>query len=258
MANIRWMYRNKLENMTVTDVGADASSGYSTDYVADFDLSTAWRGTSAASGSGTVALAFAAGSAIFADTLVVVGNFADFLSYGTVTLHYGHVYPIYEGTLSIPINSAGTIVNFFGNVGSYTYWRLRMGRPFSDGTYWEVKEAFLGKYLELDDNPVYPYGMARQENISVTETKKGVRHSYHNFTRKAYSLNYEGITDTDKESIESMLDTCGGGYKSLWYCEDPTNHPEETMFVRFAAETYTFQEVISGVWNVTLPIEEEL
>lgn len=251
MANIEWMYDNKLESADrIQPVNPVLSGG--TANLFDFDLNTKYMG-SCEGGTHDLVIYFN-GTGIRCNALVFTNENS---MTGTVFLWWGTNLSGEWQRVRVRILPNGT--TFFTWAGTVVYvkqfyfrWALN---PFNDVT---VNELFLGKYLQLSDNPVYPYGMARQENISVTETKKGVRHSYHNFTRKAYSLNYEGITDTDKESIESMLDTCGGGYKPLWYCEDPTNHPEETMFVRFAAETYTFQEVISGVWNVTLPIEEEL
>jgi len=208
---------------------------------------------------GTVAkIQIDVGSSVYCDTLIVVHSMT---GTGHIRFYYGTTYAnwSFTGTLESGHeidNDYGTTV-LFKNVGTAQYWGIEVdGRQYI-GTGIKIYEIFLGKRLELTYNPIYPAHEATHRAVTVGETPKGIRHTYHNFDRKSWVLDYQGLDDTDKGDIETMTDYCGGSYKPLWYCQDPTT-PAETHFVRFAANQFTFGEMVSGVWHVMLPLEQEL
>jgi len=209
--------------------------------------------------NGTVAkILINMGSSVYCDTLIVVHSMS---GTGNVRWYYGTTYDNWEftGTMDAAITvdtDYGTTVAFKTAAGAQ-YWGIEVdGRQYI-GTQIKIYEIFLGKHLELNMNPIYPVGEGKYSSVTTGQTPKGIRHSYHNFDRKSWNLNYEGITDTDKESIEGMLDYCHGAYKPLWFTLDPST-PTETYFVRLATDRFDFIEIISGAHTVNLSIEQEL
>jgi len=180
---------------------------------------------------------------------------------GHVRWYYGTTYDnwSFEGTLDAGHavdNDYGTTA-LFNSMGTARYWGIEVNGVQYRGTGIKIYEIFLGKRLELTSNPVYPVHQGDTKSVTLAETPKGVRHVYHNFDRKSWLLNYYAITDADKDSIDDMVDYCGGSYKPLWYTQNP-NEPVETNFVRFSTDRFTYEEIISGAWNVLMPFEQEL
>ena len=180
---------------------------------------------------------------------------------GNVRWYYGTTYYNWEFTGTM--DAAITVDNDYGTTAAFKtaaaaqYWGIEIdGRQYI-GTQIRIYEIFLGKHLELNMNPLYPVGESKRASITVAETPKGIRHAYHNFDRKTWNLNYEGITDTDKQSIEDMLDYCHGPYKPVWFTLNPSV-PAETYFVRFAPDRFDFTEIVSGVHSTNLSLEQEL
>lgn len=198
------------------------------------------------------------GSSVYCNTLIVVHSMT---GTGHVRWYHGTTYDdwSFEGTLDAGHavdDDYGTTV-LFDYTGTARYWGIEVSGPQYLGTSIKIYEIFLGKNLELDSNPVYPYQAGDIKAVTLAETQKGVRHVYHNFDRKAWLLSYEAITDSDKDSIEEMVDYCGGSYKPLWFTLNPSE-PVETHFIRFSTDKFTYNEIISGAWNVLIPFEQEL
>jgi len=252
MANIYWNYKNFMElASSMKDKLAEAGG---TADIYDFNLETNYNPAS----NGTRAqILIDLGSSCYIDTAVVVHSLA---GTGHIRYYYGTVYDwSFTGTMDAGHevdNDYGTTA-LFDTAASAQYWGIEIdGRQYI-GTGIKIYEIFLGKRLELTYNPVYPAREATHRSVTVGETPKGVRHTYHNFDRKSWLLNYEGLNSTDKNSIETMVDYCSGSYKPLWYTQDPSI-PAETYFARLGADRFTYSEIISGIWHISIPLEQEL
>lgn len=250
MANIYWMYDNKLEKADrLRPIHAVLSGGTANIY--DFNLETQYKGT-AIRGTHQIYVYFD-GTGIHCDSAILI---SDTLVIGSFLIGWGTNLSGGWSWAWKAISPTGT--TFLTWAGTLTYvtnfiieGRLNSKKEFV------INETFLGKRLELDSNPSYPFDAGEHRSVTIGETPKGVRHVYHNFDRKSWSLNYEGITDADKQSVEEMVDYCHGSYKPLWFTLNPST-PAETHFVRFATDRFTYQEIISGYWNTILPLEQEL
>jgi len=248
--NIYWMYENKMENVDrLRPAHAVLSGGTADTY--DFDLNTQYKGTCA---RGTHSLyVYFNGTGIHCDTVVLVSNPS---MVGTFAVWWGtRLLGGWSGANCAIHPSGTTLLTWIGTVVYVKCFAFRWHLDVrNDAT---ANELFLGKRLELSSNPLYPFHKEEINDVTVGETTKGVRHSYHNFDRRSWYFQYEGISDSDKESVESMVDYCEGSYKPLWFTLDP-NTPEETEFVRFSTDIFNFEEIVSGYWRVDLPLEQEL
>ena len=254
--NIYWMYENKLETASAMRWFSDNVWGAGnifggTANLYDFNLETKSVG-SAARGTCVLVIDFS-GTGIHCDSAIVV---SDTLLIGTLMTYWGTTLNGVWSTIETRLQPQGTnLVTWIGTVVYVKRFALRwMLDVRNDVT---VNEVFLGKRLELSSNPIYPLGKEEHKSVTKGETPKGIQHSYHNFDRKSWHLQYEGITDVDKESIEEMVNHCHGQYKPIWFTINP-NRPEETEFVRFSTDRFTYEEIISGYWRVNLSLEQEL
>jgi len=255
--NIYWMYENKLEQasqllwITGGVWGNGVISG-GTANLYDYNLETASVG-SAARGTHSLVIYFdgtgiRCNSAVFATKTPLIG---------TLMVYWGTTLGgQWGGPASARLHPRGTtLITWVGTVVYVKRFQLRWQLDVRNDI--TANEIFLGKRLELSSNPVYPLGKDEHKSVTKGETPKGIQHSYHNFDRKSWHLQYEGITDVDKESIEEMVNHCHGQYKPLWFTLNPDS-PEETEFVRFSTDRFTYEEIISGYWRVNLSLEQEL
>jgi len=254
------MYENKIENVnrmywTVGAAGDGCVSGYGTANLYDFNLTTKSMGSCNRGTHRLFVIFDDGGTGMHCNSLVLV-NDAQLI--GTVALYWGTTlagaWSGNTGDQRIQPNGT-TVITWSGTMTYQKIWMLQWQlSPRADTI---ANELFLGKYLELSSNPIYPLDTGEHRSVTIGETPKGVRHTYHNFDRKTWLLDYEGITDADKSSVEGMVDYCRGSYKPLWFTLNPSS-PAETHFVRFAADRFTYREIISGYWSVNLPLEQEL
>ena len=198
------------------------------------------------------------GSTVYCDTAVVVHSMR---GTGHIRVYSGTTYSnwSFEGTMEsghIVDSDYGTSAIFRSST-SGQYWGVVVDGPQFIGTGIKVYEVFLGKKLELSANPVYPLSTGVRKSVVAGETPEGLRHIYHNFSRKHWNLRYEGINEADKDSIQTMAKNRQGSNKPFWFTLNPAN-PEKTHFVRFATDRFAYEEIISGFWRVDVPVEQEL
>ena len=252
--NIYWCYRNLVEKATTitesSGTAGDGGTNFGTANIKDYDLNTSFR-SNTDKGTTTITLDF--GSAVYVDSFIAVHNLP---SEGTCLLRGGASKPPTDVTISAPIVAKGTSVKYTTASG-YRYWEVSLGGTTAGG-YHELFELFLGKRMELDENPTYPLRVTDVEDVVENLTERGQKYVYSNYSRRTWQLNYEAIPQASYDKLITMKSYVSGSYKPLWFCIDPGNNPEETYFVRLAQREFTFDELISNIWNVSFVVEQEL
>lgn len=255
--NVSFAYKNFIEDVSdILDLyGTTDNTNFGTAKIADFDLNTSFRSNGVAGLYGTTTIRFNFGSSVYVDSLIAVHNFTT----GTIYIQASGTADGNDATYGLPIDSgiAGTSVKFLTSPVSFKYWKLFMAGNTSDG-YHELKEAFIGKKLTLNENPSYPFEPNVIEDTIMNMAEKGQRFIYHNFSRKTWELNYEGITESSYLALSKMRRYCRGSYKPLWFCIDYDNDPLEIFFTRMIGNEFSYKELTVDVWDVSFRLEEEL
>lgn len=252
--NIHWMFKNKVENVnTITESSGTSNTNYGTNNINDFDINTSFRSNSA--GAGTTTLLFDFGSAVYIDSIIGKQNLP--VVGGTMIMRAGTVSNPADVSLAIPLTAKGTAA-LYTSPNGYRYWELSMAGTAAGG-YHELFELFLGKRLELNENPKDNLVITDIEDTNESVTDKGQIFKYHNFSRRLWKLNYPAIPQASFESLLNMRRFVKGSYKPLWFCFDPGSNPEITHFARLKGESFTYSELVSGVaWDISFSIEQEI
>lgn len=259
MSNILWMYKNMCEFPSViTETWGTTNSDFGTAKLADNNLQSYWSTQGISPGPGTVAnILFDMGSAIYADSLIVVHN----MNVGTLFFGAGGTTPIFgtsDAFYGLPIyGNTGTSVNYLANPVGFRYWRL-----FCNGTklteITKIKEVFIGKRDTFPINPEYPFRKEIESSTIVTESEKGQRKVYHKYTKQRWGFSYPGISEAVNGTMNKIRDFCGGSYRPLWMCLDKDDDKFATYFVRFVKNSFKTIEIIDNVHDVEFSVEEEL
>lgn len=252
MANINWMFKNKIETVTsITESTGTSNPNFGTANIKDFDLHSSFRSDT---NIGTTTLLLNFGSAVFIDTAIAIHNLPT--TGGTMILRGGTDVSPTSVSVTLPLIVKGTAV-IFGNSNGYQYWELSMAGTAAGG-YHELFELHLTKRKTLNENPTYPLSIRDDDDVSIGETEKGQKYSYFNSSRRSWGLNYEAVPQATYLELVNMKRTVSGGFKPLFFSLDPTGAPEETYFVRMDGQSFTYNELITQTWNVSFSIVQEI
>lgn len=80
--------------------------------------------------------------------------------------------------------------------------------------------TYNGVDYYLSKNPTYPLEIERDDNAVIESPKEaGYRHARARFTKnfKSWLLHYEGLSDSDKITLESLFDATRFAVIITWY-----------------------------------------
>ena len=260
MSNISWMYHNLCQNpASITETFGTSNSLFGTNRLADGDLQSYWLSTSVGT---VISILFDMGSAVWADTFIVVHNLPVVNNEplaGTFTLYLnaGNTNPPIASTyyLSNPA-SLGTSM-YYGSAVNYRYFRLlSYGTSFNEQI--KINEIFIGKRDTFNVNPEYPFKRETDSSTIVTISEKGQKKVYHKYTRTNWELSYPSIDEITYGTMLKIRKYCSGSYKPFFVCFDIDDNKFETFMVRFGKNGFKHKEESYGNHSINLRLEEEL
>jgi hypothetical protein len=128
---------------------------------------------------------------------------------------------------------------------NYQYYRLRLRKIAGD--YIQVGEIYLpGSSYEFERNFKWKYTYTREINRNSKQTTSGQVYRKTRFIRKGFDLEFEGITDTQKETFEDISE-------SDYICFLP-NAGGDLYYGIVDFSTYT--HVYTNYWNASINFME--
>lgn len=256
MSRISWMIKNLCERPYIlTETYGTSNSEFGTNKAIDNNLQTYFLSNGVNPGPGTVvSILFDMGSAVYADSLIVVHN----MSAGTLFIGAGASIPIYgtaDAFYGLPIyGNTGTSVNFLNNVVNYRYWKLFA----NDTSLIRINEVFIGRRDVFPVNPSYPFRKEIDASTIITESEKGQKQVYHKYTRRTWEFSYPSIDSATYGTFLKIRNHCGGNYRPFYFCEDIDANKFETVFCRFGRNSFQSTEISYNIYDLSFRIEEEL
>jgi hypothetical protein len=259
---ISFLYKNLIKSAVgITESESSPDPGWGTANIFDDSLNSAYRSDVHyfTSGAGTTTLEFNLGSAIFADSIVVVSNLT---KYGTMWLTAGTGPGNVAETFGVPLDSSGTSHKYFWNQyvtdppQAYQYWKLWFQGVTAIGVH-QINEVFLGRRNLVQEMPSYPFENGVEENITELVTEKGQKYIYSNYERETYTFNFEGVNSTTESSLWNMYKYVKKNTQPFFMNLDNTK-PMDTKFVRFSDKGFLSEEITKNVYDLTIELQKEI
>jgi hypothetical protein len=129
---------------------------------------------------------------------------------------------------------------------NYQYYRLRLSK--SAGDYIQVGEIYLvGCCCAFDRNFNWNYSYTREINRNSKQTTSGQVYRKTRFIRKGFDLEFNGMTDTQKETFEDISE-------SDYICFLPNGSSGDLYYGIVDFSTYT--HVYTNYWNASVNFME--
>ena len=156
-----------------------------------------------------------------ADTIKFQGNATD--SWGSPTL---------DETMT---HSSGVMSELFASA-THNYWRLNWTKNVA-ATAYNIGRLFVGDYHDTERGPDYAgLKSTRRDRSQAIESRGGTVYTLdrHANSPRRWSLDFPSITETQKDSFETILDTVGT-HKPFFFQIDPNGSGElsEIIYGRF-------------------------
>ncbi|MCP5053367.1 MAG: hypothetical protein GY940_39750 [bacterium] len=130
----------------------------------------------------------------------------------------------------------------------YTDYRLRMSNPGSGDSYIQVGEIYLfGSSYEFERNFKWNYTYTREINRNSKQTTSGQVYRKTRFIRKGFNLDFGGITDTQKETFETISE-------NDYICFLPTGAGGDLYYGIVDFSSYT--HVYTNFWDASVTFME--
>ena len=261
--SISFFYKNKIKDVvSITESETSADLGFGTSKIFDDNLYSAYRnGTQDfTSGTGTTTLTFSFGSAIFADSIVVVSNLTQ---YGTMWLTAGNAPNNVAETFGVPLDGLGTSHKYFWKQyqtdppQAYQYWRLWFKGVTGIGNH-QINEVFLGRRSVVEEMPSYPFETEIEENTVELTSERGQKWSYFNYDRESFVMNFEGVNAITESNLWNMYKYVKKNTQPFWFCLYSDTKPLDIKFVRFADRGFLSDEITKSVYDLTVELEKEV
>jgi hypothetical protein len=129
---------------------------------------------------------------------------------------------------------------------NYRYYRLRLQKTAGD--YIQVGEIYLfGSTYEFERNFKWNYSYTKEINRNSKQTTSGQVYRKTRFIRKGFDLEFDGMTDTQKENFESISE-------SDYICFLPNGTSGGLYYGIVDFSTYT--HVYTNYWNASVNFME--
>lgn len=129
---------------------------------------------------------------------------------------------------------------------NYPQYRLRLQK--TSGDYIQVGEIYLvGLSYEFERNYNWNYSYTREINRNSKETTSGQVYRKTRFIRKAFNMDFTGITDAQKETFEEISE-------NDYICFLPTGTIGDLHYGIIDFSTYTHE--YTNYWNASLTFME--
>jgi len=150
--------------------------------------------------------------------------------------------------------AAGNIIKFFTG-GSYRYWQFSIVDAANPDGYIEIPRIFGGTYLDLVN---IWYREFPEEIISTSDkeyTVTGQLYGNKGVQQKIYNFQLPYLTNTQKESIETMFATVDL-IKPVFLTIDENDLTKLEPIYAAINDDLSFNHIIAYVWNTTLSFKE--
>lgn len=145
--------------------------------------------------------------------------------------------------VSVPVPTAIGYVEVDWN---YPYYRLSMSKV--NGDYVQVGEVYLlGGVYQFETNFKWNYSYTREINRNVKQTTSGQVYRRTRFIRRGYDLEFQGLTDTQKQVFEAISE-------SDYICFMPYGSDGELYYG--VIDLSSFTHVYNDYWNVNFTFME--
>jgi len=105
--------------------------------------------------------------------------------------------------------AAGSIFQFFSTARTKRYWRVKVINATNPATYIQIGPIFLTKYFQPNRTFVKGYTDGREDFSEVFFTDSMVITALERPRPEARSLPFNGLDDTSKGQVNSLLNECG-------------------------------------------------
>lgn len=128
------------------------------------------------------------------------------------------------------------------------YYRLRMKKNTPGTDYVQVGEIYLvGSVYPFDRNYRWNYSFTKEINRNSKETTSGQIYRKTRFIRKGFSLDFDGMNDTQKETFETISE-------NDYICFLPTGSSGDIYYGIIDFSSYT--HVYSDYWSANITFME--
>lgn len=234
MSNGKIFYNNLITNSTLS-VSSEAE-GFEKEYLANKNQGVVWRSTGI--DENIIQMTFDSVTAI--KGMVVLNH----------NLETGDTFYLEASDNNFSTTAQGQAVDpgkgFIEANWNYQYYRLRLQK--TGGDYIQVGEIYLiGSSYEFDRNFKWNYSYTREINRNSKQTTSGQVYRKTRFIRKGFDLEFDGMTDTQKENFESISE-------SDYICFLPNGSSGDLYYGIVDFSTYT--HVYTNYWNASVNFME--
>ncbi|NIM12532.1 MAG: hypothetical protein GTO45_37745 [Candidatus Aminicenantes bacterium] len=234
MSNGKIFYNNLITNSTLS-VSSEAE-GFEKEYLVNKNQGVVWRSTGI--NENIIQMSFDSTTAI--KGMVVLNH----------NLESGDTFYLEASADNFPTTAQSQAVDpgkgFIEVNWNYQYYRLRLQK--TSGDYIQVGEIYLiGSSYEFDRNFKWNYSYTREINRNSKQTTSGQVYRKTRFIRKGFDLEFDGMTDTQKENFESISE-------SDYICFLPNGSSGDLYYGIVDFSTYT--HVYTNYWNASVNFME--
>jgi hypothetical protein len=234
--NGKIFYNNLIANTTVTVTSEE--TGFEKEYLFNNNQGVVWRSTSTA--ENTVEMDFGTATAI-KGIVVINHNLVTndtFLFEASSDGFPGDV----DQSESVDLVTGLKEVTW----PAYRYYRLKLAK--TAGSYIQVGEIYLfGSSYEFERNFKWNYSYTREINRNSKQTTSGQVYRKTRFVRRGFNLDFEGMTDTQKETFESISE-------NDYICFMPTGSGGDLYYGIIDFSSYT--HVYNNFWDASVTFME--
>lgn len=150
--------------------------------------------------------------------------------------------------------AAGNIIKVFTG-GAYRFWQFSIADAANPDGYIEIPRLFGGTYLALTDiiYRSFPEGIISTSDKEYTVT--GQSYGDKGVQLKIYNFQLPYLTNTQKESIETMFETVDI-IKPVFLTIDENDLTKLEPIYMTINDDLSFNHIIAYVWNTTLSFKE--
>lgn len=238
MSNGKIFYNNLAANTTISLVPPDAEmEGFEKEYLDNNNQGVVWRSNDIT----TTEIRMAFGLATPVKGIVVMNH--NLVSGDTFSFECSNDVNFGSGVLTKTI---GPDKGFEEVDWNHQYYRLVLSKQ--SGTYIQVGEIYLvGSSYDFDRNYQWNYSYTREINRNSKETTSGQIYRKTRFIRKGFSLDFDGMNDSQKETFETISE-------NDYICFLPTGSPGDLYYGIIDFSSYT--HVYSNYWSANITFME--
>jgi hypothetical protein len=234
MSNGKIFYNNLIANSTLS-VSSEAG-GFEKEYLVNKNQGVVWRSTGI--NENIIQMTFDSATAI--KGMVVLNH----------NLETGDTFYLEASADNFSTTAQSQAVDpgkgFIEVNWNYQYYRLRLQKTAGD--YIQAGEIYLfGSSYEFERNFKWNYSYTKEINRNSKQTTSGQVYRKTRFIRKGFDLEFDGMTDTQKENFESISE-------SDYLCFLPNGSSGDLYYGIVDFSTYT--HVYTNYWNASVNFME--